>query len=138
MKNAHNIILLTNLEGEDEEEEKIKMKFCEANVLEATVWKYSLQCNLRKIDVNSNPSDIAGNMISFIKDAVIKSTTCTKIKTKLRFKLCPWMNKNLQNLILFKRKLLTKRRKSKGNKMDDLLKRLSTIIKIANKLLRND
>lgn len=75
--------------------------------------KECLQSNLSEIEIIDSSSELTDNLIHCINNAINDSTSSSKHKAQLRFELTPWINKNRQALILFKRKLLAKRRKSK-------------------------
>lgn len=86
-----------------------------------------------------NSSELTNVLVQCMKDAIDSSTVVTKSRKQVRFDLTPWVNKNLQNLILYKEKLLRRRRRSRNQQnLEDILKRLSKIIKISTKKCRDD
>lgn len=99
------------------------------------ILRSSLPENYSLMDV----SELTNTLVSCMKDAVNDSMTVSNCKKQLRFQLAPWINKNLQELILLKEKILRKRRKSKGKQyLEDYLKRISKVIKIATKKCRDN
>lgn len=69
----------------------------------------------------------------------MRNSTVEKIDKKiLKHELTPWINKNLQSLIIYKNKLLKLRKKRKSKEFDSRLKRISNVIRKACKESMND
>lgn len=86
-----------------------------------------------------NASELTNTLVNCMESAMNSSTIVSKSKKHLRFEIAPWINKNLQELILWKEKLLRKRRRVKERRsVNDILKRVSKIIKIAIKECREN
>lgn len=84
-------------------------------------------------------SGLTNTLISSMEAAINHSTTTTEVKKRLRFETTPWINVNLQALILYKEKLLSKRRKSENKgPINEILKRISKIVSFAHKDCREN
>lgn len=82
---------------------------------------------------------LTNEVLSCIEGAVRLSTVRTMHRREIRFELTPWINKDLQGLILLKEKLLLKRRSSRNkSNIEDNLKRISKIIRYAVKFCRSN
>lgn len=86
----------------------------------------------RNIRDNLQPSSNVSDLISCISNAVSISTTEHRKVTQLSTEIAPWINANLQHLRGFKDKLLKKRRKRPGKAIEDMLKGISKVIKLAS------
>lgn len=95
--------------------------------------------NLPRLCQTGDPSIDTKDLISFVNDAV-KDCTFEKRQTRIiANEITPWININLQKLIVYKQHLLRKRRKNRGNQeIEERLKRISNVIKKANKTSMNN
>ncbi|XP_075162787.1 uncharacterized protein LOC142235420 [Haematobia irritans] len=78
-------------------------------------------------------------VLSSIQHAVQESSNTVRRKTEIRFVLAPWINKELQELILFKEKLLRQRRKvgiGEKVRLNLQLKRLGKVISSSVRICR--
>lgn len=106
-----------------------KRKYCDISKV-----KEHLQKNL--LSNSENVDDCVKDLISITSKAITEATVDVNCKKRVQFDMTPWVNINLQNLILYKEKLLKRRRKSKNEECNTILKSISKIIKKADKLSR--
>ena len=66
-----------------------------------------LNGGLNSIVNTNNTSVLTGNIISCIVNAIRESTKTHEYERLVRFKIATWINRNLQNLILYKHKILS-------------------------------
>lgn len=98
-----------------------------------------LETNLPHCFIPYTSDGLTNEVLSCIRRAIDLSTITSKNINEARFKLTPWINKDLQELILLKERLLVKRRKSRDkNNVEERLKRISKIIQYAVKFCRNN
>ncbi|XP_075158035.1 uncharacterized protein LOC142231305 [Haematobia irritans] len=93
--------------------------------------KMALRQHLSFSDLISDTSHDMSRLTSCFSNAIANSTSVTKKKRDLRYNVAPWINGNLISLIEYKNKLLRLRKKSCYFGVDDILKRLSRMIKIS-------
>lgn len=94
-----------------------------------------LQKNMN-VNLTNVTTDCAKDVISMVSDAVSNSTSEIKYRELLKYEITPWINRNLQNLIEFKEKLLKKRRKCRSERCRNLLRLIGNVIKKAKKKSR--
>ncbi|XP_075163247.1 uncharacterized protein LOC142235881 [Haematobia irritans] len=86
-----------------------------------------------------NASRLTEKLIHSMERAIIDSKTEKKARKLMRFELTPWVSRNLQNLIIFKEKLLRERRRlGRRKRIEDALKRISKIVRYANRKCREE
>lgn len=84
------------------------------------------------INNTGDPSADTTRLIECLSSACKSSTVEVKRKKALKSEIAPWVNDNLQSLILFKQKLLKQRRKNRNNlDIQNKLNRISKVIKKA-------
>lgn len=88
--------------------------------------------NILSLIVSDDPAVDIESLISLINSAENESTTRKKEKVDLKHSITPWINGNLKKLIDLKDKLLSRRRKRRGNyRTENMLKGISKVIKTA-------
>lgn len=98
-----------------------------------------LRNNLPVNFTSLNASELTNEMLSCVENAIKLSTSTEIYREPLKYLLTPWINNNLQNLIEYKDKLLRNRRRSRNKfKTENVLKRISKVIKTAKKLSREN
>lgn len=101
--------------------------------------KNLIQSQLPSLSQSGDPSLDTTALISCIGNAIENSTVTKQTKRIIKQEITPWINVNLQKLIIYKKKLLKLRRKKKSNiDIDMRLKRISNVIKNACKESMNN
>lgn len=80
-----------------------------------------------------NPNDDTSRLLSLIDNALKNSTINKTTKKIIKDEITPWVNQNLQKLILYKRKLLKLRKKNTNVDVEKVLRRISNVIKKARR-----
>lgn len=113
------------------------------------VEKTSIYCDMNRVrhaldsrlsvDFNSfGANDGTKIFVDILSSSVTEATKETRYRKLLQFELTPWVNRNLQNLILYKQKLLRLRRRSKDFKYGNTLRLVSNIVRKASRLSRKN
>lgn len=97
-----------------------------------------LNNHLLMFEETGNPSTDSSQIINYISNAAHNATMTKNDKKLLKNELTPWINKNLQSLMLLKNKLLKARRKRRSADIENRLKRISYIIKKSCRELMNN
>lgn len=98
----------------------------------------NLQQQLRVMNTTNEPSRDMSSLLSNFIDC-IKKATITKEESKLaRDLITPWVSENLNSLKKFKEILLKQRKRGDKPGIEKRLKRISKIIKLANRIFMND
>lgn len=97
-----------------------------------------LQDKMENFTYTGESSTDTSNLISSIRSAVESSTVVTCRRTNNKDKIAPWINGNLQKLIIIKSSLLKQRRKRRNNILEASLKRISKVIKAALRISMNN
>lgn len=132
----HNLLSCKYVTKKVEKENLVTLrKFCDYRKAKE-ILKETLPENYDDLNV----SELADELMACMGAAMDQSTTVKESVTMLQFDMAPWINKNLQRLILLKRKLLERRRKVKRreNSVNEALRRIGRIIKIASKVSREN
>lgn len=95
-----------------------------------------VSCNL---PLTGDPSTDTFSLVLCVEKAIEHSTVEKKLKKNLKNEITPWINGNLQKLIMYKKRLLNMRRKNPNDfNLQKRLKAISRVIKIAYRVSMNN
>lgn len=113
---------------------QVTYRYCNFNSV-----KRFIQNNIPLENVYHHPSTGTAALISLIQTAIKNATTEKNLKRACKNEITPWVNGNLQKLINYKKRLLKVRKKMHGDlDFEELLKKISRVIKKACKQSMND